>query len=371
QLQPAVTVLDNGTQVVVWASNGQDGDGYGIYARRLDANGQPLGTEFRVNSVTSMNQQTPSVAPLGNGGFMIFWGQTKADSDARYTAIRAQRYDAVGNPVGSEMTLATQYGVNTPKATRLSDGSVMMVWAQSQFNSVAQTFLIGQRFGGDGTALTGPFVLATAASLTGGVALPSITALADGGYAVGWAQNTNVVNRYWDVFTQVYSNSNTAVTGPILSCSVAGPYNQQQSALAGLADGSFVVAYMSSGDQDSSGNGIFLRRYSASGQLLQGDTLVNSYVAGDQQQPSVTALADGGFVVSWTSAAQDGSGYGVYAQRYDAAGGKVGGDFLLEQNLAGDQVQPALTARPDGGFVAAWAGPDGSGYGIQTREFSA
>ncbi|PGH59511.1 hypothetical protein CRT60_00020, partial [Azospirillum palustre] len=26
---------------------------------------------------------------------------------------------------------------------------------------------------------------------------------------------------------------------------------------------------------------------------------------------------------------------------------------------------------PDGGFVAAWAGPDGSGYGIQTREFSA
>ncbi|MFC5355704.1 calcium-binding protein, partial [Azospirillum himalayense] len=44
---------------------------------------------------------------------------------------------------------------------------------------------------------------------------------------------------------------------------------------------------------------------------------------------------------------------------------------LLAQNIAGNQVQPALAARADGGFVAVWAGQDGSGYGIQIREFNA
>ncbi|MCG5242222.1 beta strand repeat-containing protein [Azospirillum doebereinerae] len=364
QLQPAVTVLDDGTQVVVWASNGQDGSGYGVYAQRLDANGQPLGGEFRVNSVTSLNQQNPSVTPLGNGGFMVFWEHNYTGNNA----IRAQRYDADGTPVGSEMTMAAQSNGNV-RATRLSDGSVMAVWTHAESNLTA---IHGQRFDADGNAQTGVFALATIGKYAvNGASLPSIAALEGGGYAISYAYSINGLNRHWDVYTQVYAANNAAVTGEILSSSISGDYNQRQSVLAGLADGGYVVVYMGDGDSDSSENGVFLRRYSATGQLLQGDTLVNSYVTGDQQQPSVTALADGGFVVAWTSAAQDGSGYGVYAQRYNANGGKVGGDFLLEQVAAGDQVQPALAARPDGGFVATWAGQDASGYGIRVREYAA
>jgi len=40
----------------------------------------------------------------------------------------------------------------------------------------------------------------------------------------------------------------------------------------------------------------------------------------DQQEPSVMATADGGFVVSWQSYGEDGGVRGIYAQRYDANG---------------------------------------------------
>ena len=51
---------------------------------------------------------------------------------------------------------------------------------------------------------------------------------------------------------------------------------------------------------------------------------VNTYTSDNQQEPSVTGLADGGFVVTWMSANQDGSSWGVYGQRYAADGAASG-----------------------------------------------
>ncbi|MBH0197656.1 MAG: hypothetical protein HP494_19175, partial [Nitrospira sp.] len=73
-----------------------------------------------------------------------------------------------------------------------------------------------------------------------------------------------------------------------------------------------------------SGDGIYARRYDATGTAVGGEVQVNSTIANSQSQSAVTALADGGYVVTWTSSNQDGSGTGVYAQRYDAAGVPVG-----------------------------------------------
>ena len=48
----------------------------------------------------------------------------------------------------------------------------------------------------------------------------------------------------------------------------------------------------------------------------------------------MTALADGGFVVTWQSDGQDGSGYGIYGQRYMADGTAEGSEFLVNQTAA-------------------------------------
>src|SRR5262249_55727359 len=60
---PQATAMDaHGNYVVVWSSYGQDGSGYGVYARRFDANGTPLGNEFRANKTTAGNQLYGAVA---------------------------------------------------------------------------------------------------------------------------------------------------------------------------------------------------------------------------------------------------------------------------------------------------------------------
>ncbi|WP_449234853.1 calcium-binding protein [Azospirillum doebereinerae] len=361
QLFPSVAVLANGTQVVTWASNGQDGDGYGVYARLLDVNGQPLGGEFRVNVTTTLSQSNPSVTALGNGGFMIVWDEDQSNSQGN-SRIYARHYDVAGNSMGSETRLATGGFAATPEAALLSDGTTIVVWTQPQFGNV-----YAQRFDANGHALTGAYALTPTAAQSGPV---SVTAMADGGYALSWTQWVNQSSNRWDIHTQLFSANDTALNSASI-VSTSGPYAQQQNMIASLTGGGYVVVSMAGGDLDGSGNGIFIRRYDALGQPLGAETRVNSYVTGDQQQPSVTGLADGGYIVAWSSALQDGSGYSVVAQRYDAAGGKVGKEFFLPENLAGDQVQPALTARPDGGFVAAWGGTDSSGYGIKLREFSA
>ena len=66
----------------------------------------------------------------------------------------------------------------------------------------------------------------------------------------------------------------------------------------------------------------------------------------------VTALADGGYVVAWTT--EDGSGNGITAQRFDATDGRVGTEFRVNTTRAGDQGQPVLTALDDGGYRVTW-----------------
>ncbi|MBV8686464.1 MAG: calcium-binding protein [Alphaproteobacteria bacterium] len=75
------------------------------------------------------------------------------------------------------------------------------------------------------------------------------------------------------------------------------------------------------------------------------ELLVNTATAGDQRQPSVVALAGGGFATLWMQ------GYStVYGQLLSATGAKVGGEFYV----AASQERASLKALPGGGFVVTW-----------------
>ena len=99
----------------------------------------------------------------------------------------------------------------------------------------------------------------------------------------------------------------------------------------------------------------------------------NTYTSSDQIFSSVTALNDGGFVVTWSSDGQDGSGYGIYGQRYAADGTPVGSEFRANTYTTSDQIYSSVTALNDGGFVVTWSsfGQDGSGWGIYGQRYAA
>jgi hypothetical protein len=148
--------------------------------------------------------------------------------------------------------------------------------------------------------------------------------------------------------------------------------NQLAPAVAADAVGNFVVVW-SSYDQDGSGYGVFGQRYDATGTPQGGEFRVNTYTTDDQGIPAVAADAGGDFVVVWQSRGQDGSNYGIFGQRYDAAGAAVGGEFRVNTYTTSFQSTPGVVADGVGNFVVIWRsdGPDGSGSGIVGQRYDA
>ena len=143
--------------------------------------------------------------------------------------------------------------------------------------------------------------------------------------------------------------------------------------MTSLSDGGFVVTWESFG-QDRSGNGVYGQRLQRARRQRQGSEFqINTTTASTQQAPSVTSLADGGFVVTWESSGQDGSSWGIYGQRYNAQGVAQGSEFQINTTTASTQQAPSVTSLADGGFVVTWEsfGQDGDSNGVYGQRYNA
>jgi hypothetical protein len=241
--------------LVVWASDGQDGSGLGVFGQRFSPVGTPLGAEFRVNSATAGDQKAPSVAATLSGNFVIAWENDGQDGSG--TGIFGQRYSAGGLPVGPEFRV------------------------------------------------------------------------------------------------------NSFTTGAQLAPAVSATFS------------SFVVAWQSYG-QDASGYGVFAQRFDNTGAPAGPEFVVNSFVTGHQSAPAVVDGVGGEFVVVWESADQDGASSGIFGQRYLVAGNPLGPAFRVNTFTTATQRRPATAASFAGHFTVMWEGDgqDGSGYGVFGQRFT-
>jgi hypothetical protein len=136
--------------------------------------------------------------------------------------------------------------------------------------------------------------------------------------------------------------------------------------------GDFVVTWYNA-NQDGDGNGVFAERFAAAGTASGAIFQVNTYTTNNQSEPTVAMDANGDFVITWRSNNQGGSGYGIFAQRYTAAGVARGTEFQVSAHLTPGQSFPHVAMDADGSnFVAVWAsyGQDGSSYGVYARRFT-
>ena len=108
---------------------------------------------------------------------------------------------------------------------------------------------------------------------------------------------------------------------------------------------------------------------------LTNETRVNTTVAGEQWGYwwSVRTLAvqpDGGYIIVWIDLnALDGNAEGIFGQRFDASGAKIGGEFQVNTTFSGKQYSPAIAVAPDGSFIVAWEGP-GSSIDVFAQRFT-
>src|SRR5262249_18836526 len=111
QLYPSVARNGAGDFVVVWQSAGSastDVGGFSVQAQRYDPSGTGAGAQFQVNSYTTADQVPPAVAIDSAGDFVVVWFSTgSAGGDTSLQSIQGQRYDATG------ATLGAQFQVNS------------------------------------------------------------------------------------------------------------------------------------------------------------------------------------------------------------------------------------------------------------------
>ncbi len=148
-------------------------------------------------------------------------------------------------------------------------------------------------------------------------------------------------------------------------------YGQEEPSVGIDRDGRFIVTWHSDA-QDGSRYGIYAQRYDADGSPVGSEFQVNSHTTADQSAPSVALAQDRGFIVTWQSDNQDGSVEGIYAQRYDADGNPVGSEFRVNSYTPDDQAWPSVAMAPDGRCMVAWESnhQDGSDDGIFGKLFS-
>ncbi len=99
---------------------------------------------------------------------------------------------------------------------------------------------------------------------------------------------------------------------------------------------------------------------------------VNTYTTGNQKRPSIAADGSGNFVVVWQSLGQDGSGYGIFGQRFTSAGAARGTEFRVNAYTTANQVFPSVTVSPSNSdFLVVWDswGQDRSLTGVYGQRF--
>lgn len=158
--------------------------------------------------------------------------------------------------------------------------------------------------------------------------------------------------------------------------------SQSGPSIAPLSNGGFVVTWVSE-DQDTDGYGVYAQRYHSDGTAYGSEFLVNTFITGNQggpniwggnqAEPSVTALSDGGFVITWQSSTQDSGTAGVYGQQYNSDSSANGTEFQINTYTSNTQGYPAVTALRDNGFAVVWQSQnqDGDLYGIYAQRFDA
>jgi len=304
-----VAMGPDGRFVVVWEA--PDGTADGIFGQRYDAQGNPLGAEFRVNTNDAGTEYSPFAAVFPGGGFIVTWtvfGSPGPAPDGSNGAVMARLFDAGGSPLGAEF--------------------------------VVNTYTPGyQNFG---------YVAAGA-----------------NGFVIAW-ESQQVTDSAYDVFAQRFDTAGNRLGGEFQVNAVTTG-TQASYPLAMAPDGRFVVVWLG---PDDDGEGIFGQRFDAAGGRLGAEFRVNTYTTDDQALATAASDASFNFVVTWYSIGPDGDGRAVRGQRYDEGGAPRGGEFAVSAFTTGYQNDAWVGSDEVGNFVVAWESPqDGSSYGVVARRF--
>ncbi|MDD9912340.1 MAG: cadherin-like domain-containing protein [Alphaproteobacteria bacterium] len=358
------TALSNGGHVVVWrARNEINTNELNFYYRVYNAAGVATTAALLAPAVEAGIESYGHVSALNDGGFLLSWYEN--DGKAKWRG-----FDADGNATTGDISFidpALSQGNHTATGAHiieLHSGNLGGVWVADNQLYFGEFDTAGNRVGA-ATVITSVDVEA-ARDL-------DVTKLTDGSLAVTWQKELYALPYDSDVRTAVISDTG-ALIGSVQDVypdadggSISAPRYQQMSYVAALNNGSYVVAFTSS--HTYSENNIYFMRYDSSGNALTtSPVLVNdASISGQQFANGITALADGGFMVTWDV---DGA-FGLYGRRYDSVGNSVGNEFQIHDTAINNQPWSDITSLSNGDLIATWTRNDAGNFEVVQKKLIA
>lgn len=351
QYLPRIAALDEGRVVVVWTSEGQDGDGGGVFGRLFDAAAGPVGPELQVNVYTEGSQSLPAVAPGPAGGFLVVWSSSGQDGSS--SGVYARRFDASGTALGGEVQVNTytdSYQISPWVAPAAGVGFVV-VWASlGQDGDLSGIF--GRLLDQDGLP-AGPEFPVNLTTL-GSQRQPSITAAPDGSFVVTWVHSVppNPAGHN-DAFGIRIATDGTALS-PEFQINGSVPV-QLQVPVAFDPAGTFLAVWCPS-SLETVEDGVWGRRFGPSAAPLGPEFRIDPSQVGRNTNADVVPDGRGGFLVVW----ERGEGifpvhdFEIMGLQLDPNGSAVSPEVVLGDRAIDQTMVPKVVGAGPGEFVVAW-----------------
>lgn len=338
---------------------------YDVYQK--DANGNPVSGVAGTMSFNVVKGSSADLAAFGNDTTFgaasganaapvlatLSNGTFAAAWQGSDAAIWAQLHDLGGNAVGAP------FAITSGSDATVESQPVLGALADGRF---AAAYTLQQPDGSSQVA----FRIVEASGSVGAqvvaganASMAAVTGLADGSFMLGWTSSG-----------QVHLQHESATGAPIGSEQVLGMFGSAFSpSLTALSNGDYAVSWGELNDGNV---------YTATGSNLSPVAVTSDGAAANvltaAPMPHVSALAGGGYIVAWDSYSNDTRGFAmsdIYFQRFDNAGHALGGIQQANIDSGGGRFDAEVAATPDGGFVVAWQGPDADGVGVFGRRFAA
>jgi hypothetical protein len=322
------------------------------------AEAQLVGSEFQVNTTISGNQSVTNRAVASDAAGDFVVSFYDGPTGSLRAYVR--RYAADGTPLDpAELAANPTPELYNPYSTvaRAGTGNFLVAW-----RGIANDFdVFARMLASDGSPVSAPFLVNdyTSGLQEGG----SAAADATGNFVMVWNDRSGQDGSDSGIYAKRYDNTGAALTTQFqVNTFTAGPQHGPVAAFG--TGGEFLVVWAS--EQDGSGNGIYAQRFAYDATMLGTEFRVSTFTPGDQSGPAVASDGLGNYLVAWHSDGQDGDGYGVYAQRLAPDGSPVGPEFRVNTTTVDAQTSPTLALTPAGELLVVWQshGQDGSLGGI-------
>lgn len=351
---------------------------YDAFGTRLSS-GDPI-----ANTEKQSAQFETASAAYADGRFVMVWTDSSATSpDFNNKAVRAQVFNADGSKSGSAFIVNQTYPLSQedPSVAVLANGNFVVTWTAQDINASSTTDIIGRIFSPSGSPVTGEFAI-NGTFKAGDQGNSTVISLRSGGFAVVWDDRFLDINPQTKTVIRFFS-ANGSPQGTEFVANTANAGDPQFIDVDELADNRVVVTWtenQTAQPGDGSGASIRARIFNPVTETWGAAIRVNTTKLNDQTDAQVAALNDGQWVVVWTDASrtpgEDDSFTAVRMQVFDAAGKKVGTEILVNAQTTFEQENPVITVLKDGRFVVAWqdnsqTGTDQLGFSIRSRIYDA